>query len=137
MAEAVLRGARMVDDVESRACHAAEATVEDLLAADALIVGTPENFGYMAGMIKDFFDRVYYPSEGKVEGRPYTVFVCAGNDGSGAMRHIDRIATGLHLNKVLPGLVVRGGAQAVDAAALSACEELGSTLAAGLSIGMY
>ncbi len=137
MAEATLRGARRIDDVASTLKRATDATLEDLLAADGLLVGTPENFGYMAGLVKDFFDRVYYPAEGRVEGRPYSVFVCAGNDGTGAMRNIDRIAAGLRLNKVHPGIIVKGGAARVDAHALGQCEELGATLAAGISLGMF
>ena len=47
---------------------ALEARVEDLLAADALLLATPENFGYMAGALKDFFDRTYYPAQGRCQG---------------------------------------------------------------------
>ena len=61
----------------------AEAGPEDLLAADGLILGTPENFGYMSGMMKDFLERIFYACEGKVEGRPCALFVGAGQDGSG------------------------------------------------------
>ena len=75
--------------------RAADAGVAELLAADALLIATSENFGGMAGIVKDFLERTYYPCEGKLEGRPYAVLVCAGTDGTGAMRDVDRVATGL------------------------------------------
>jgi len=98
----------------------------------------------MAGMVKDFFDRVFYPCETKLAGRPYSVFVCAGSDGTGAMREIDRIVTGWRMRKVHPGLIARriGGMAGssrgeLDPADLQSAEELGATLAAGLSVGAF
>jgi hypothetical protein len=92
-------------------------------------------------MVKDFLERVYYPCEGKVEGKPYTVLVCASNDGGGAMLQTDRIATGLRLRKIHSGTIYRSGivaqAHPVPDAALRECAEIGATLAAGLSAGIY
>jgi NAD(P)H-dependent FMN reductase len=119
--------------------RAAEAGVADLLACDALLVATSENFGSLAGMVKDFLERVYYPCEGKVEGKAYSVVVCAGTDGAGAMFQTDRIATGLRLRKVHPGLVYKSGltaqAHRVPDATLETCAEIGATPAAGLLPG--
>ena len=141
LAEAVWRGARTVDDVEAALLRAADAGLDDILAADAIIVATSENFGGMAGMVKDFLERVYYPCEGRLEGRAYTVVVCAGTDGSGAMLQVDRVATGLRLRKAHPGLVYKSGFTAqpvvVPPDVLERCEEIGATLAAGLSAGIY
>ena len=137
MAEAVARGARAAaegDPLEVVLKRAAEAGVDDLLGCQGLIVGTPENFGYMAGMVKDFFDRVYYPCEGKLDALPYSVFVCAGNDGSGAMFNVDRIATGLKLKKVHAGVIAK---KEITAEVLAQCEELGATLAAGIAMGIF
>jgi len=69
MAEAVLRGARRESGTETVLRRAGDATLEDLLVCDGLVIGTPENFGTMAGMVKDFFDRTYYPAEGRRAGR--------------------------------------------------------------------
>lgn len=141
MADAALAGARAIDDVDTVRKRAAEADVNDLVAADAVLIATSENFGGMAGMVKDFLERVYYPCEGRLEGRPYTVLVCAGTDGTGAMRDVDRVATGLRLHKVHPGLIYNSGhtarAQAVPAEVLANCRDVGATLAAGLSAGIY
>jgi multimeric flavodoxin WrbA len=141
MAAAAHEGARSIDDVDTVLARAADAGSDDLLRADALLVASSENFGGMAGMIKDFLERTYYPCEGRMEGRPYTVLVCAGTDGIGAMREIDRVATGLRLAKVHPGLIHRSGVTAqptiVPAEVLAACREIGATLAAGISAGVY
>jgi len=141
MAEAATGGARQIDDVETILKRAADAGIDDLLDCDGLIIATSENFGSLSGMVKDFLERVYYPSEGKVEGKPYTVLVCASNDGAGAMLQTDRIATGLRLRKVHPGTIYKSGriAQAHDVpdSALAVCAEIGATLAAGLAGGVH
>ena len=121
--------------------RARDAGIADLLGCDGLLVATSENFGSLAGMTKDFFERVFYPCERRVEGKPYSVIVCAGTDGTGAMFQTDRIATGLRLRKVLPGIVYRSGLtaqpQVIPPEMLAQCVELGATLAAGLAAGIY
>lgn len=121
-------------EVELRVLPALRAGLDDLLWADGLLIGTPENFGYMSGAVKDFLDRIYYPSEGKKLGLPYALFVSAGNDGSGAVRAVERIATGCGWSRVAAPLVVKGEP---DAAALALAQELGQTLAAGLACGVF
>jgi len=136
MAEAVVRGARssQVDGVEVREKSALEATADDLLWADAFILGTPENFGYMSGAMKYFLDRVYYPCEGKIAGKAFALFIRAGNDGSGAISSIRRILTGLAVKEVQEPVLIVGD---FDDARLAECEELGLTLAAGLEAGLF
>jgi len=134
MAEAVLRGARRATETETVMKRAGEATLADLLDCHGLIVGTPENFGYMAGMVKDFFDRTYYPAEGKTVGLPYALFVSAGNDGTGAVTQIDRIATGYGWKRAAEPLIAR---QEVTDADLAACEELGEAMASGVALGIF
>ncbi len=134
MADAVLAGAREESDVETRMVRALEAGLDDLLWADALILGTPENFGYMSGALKDFFDRTFYPAQGKVDQLPYAVFIKCGNDGSGALFNIERIAKGYPLRKVADPIVHQGD---LDDEVLYRCTELGQTLAAGLALGIF
>ena len=101
MAQAVYQGAlQMEQETETRFLKAFDAGRDDLLWCDGVILGTPENFGYMSGALKDFFDRTYYQVIEKVDGRPYGLFIRAGNDGSGARHHIERIVTGLAWKKV-------------------------------------
>ncbi|ANO52954.1 flavodoxin family protein [Woeseia oceani] len=136
MAEAVETGARHpdIDNVEVRRLDALAAGVEDLLWADGLILGTPENFGYMSGALKHFLDQVYYPCQDKVSGMPYALFVRAGNDGSGAIKSIQRIVSGLNLKQVHEPILMCGD---FDEQQLQDCEELGMLLAAGLEAGVF
>jgi len=134
MAEAVERGARSEPGVNVVVKRCAEAGPDDLLAADALILGTPENFGYMSGMLKDFLERVFYACEGKVNGRPYALFVGAGQDGSGAVNSVERIVTGLRMEKRSEPII---GLKELTPEVLSNCEELGAAFAAGLALGVF
>lgn len=134
LAEAVLAGARRVSETATRMLRAFDAGTADLLDCDGLLLGTPENFGYMSGALKDFFDRTYYPCEGKLLGLPYAVFVSAGNDGSGAVREIGRIANGYGWKQVAEPLIAR---QAITPAHLAAAEELGEAFASGLAMKIF
>ena len=135
MAEAVNRGANHKDiDVDVRFLEAFRGGPDDLLWADAIIFGTPENFGYMSGALKDFFDRTFYEVEGRLDGKPYAMFVGAGNDGSGATTAIQRICNGYNFREVQPALLVVGD---IKQAQLDSCEELGMAMAAGLESGVF
>jgi len=120
------------DEVETRCQPALAATLDDLLWADGLIIGSPENFGYLSGAVKDFLDRTYYPAEGKVDGLPYLMLVSAGNDGSGAVRALERIAAGYRWKRVAEPLIVRADP---DDSARALARERGAMLAAGLALG--
>ena len=134
MAEAVERGAHRESGVNVLVKRCADAGPDDVLAADGLILGTPENFGSMAGMMKDFLERVFYPCEGKVNGRPYALFVGAGQDGNGAVDSVERIITGLRLKQVHDPII---GLKDLTPEVLSSCEELGAAFAAGLALGVF
>ncbi|HEY5646473.1 MAG TPA: NAD(P)H-dependent oxidoreductase [Pseudomonadales bacterium] len=136
LADAVLKGARheLLEEVEVRCLEAFDAGPDDLLWAHGLLLGTPENFGYMSGGLKNFFDRTFYPVEGRILSLPYAVFISAGNDGTGAVRAIRRIANGYPFREVQEPLIVRGEIRPPD---LQRAEELGMTLAAGLDAGIY
>jgi multimeric flavodoxin WrbA len=141
LARAAIDGARRAAGVASVLQRAADAAIDDVLRADALLIATSENFGGMAGMSKDFFERVYYPCENKLAGRPYSTIVAAGTDGAGALLQIDRVASGLRLRRVHAGVLYRSGltaqAHAVPASVLAQCEELGATLAHGLAADVW
>jgi multimeric flavodoxin WrbA len=133
MAEAVERGARGEEGVRVVVKRCAEAGAADVLAADGLILGTPENFGYMSGMMKDFLERVFYACEGKVNGRPWALFVGAGQDGSGAVSSVERIVTGLRLKKACDPVVV---VKELKPEQVTALEEMGAAMAAGIAAGI-
>ena len=134
LAEQVAAGALAVGECRTVLRRAFDTGIDELLAADGLLLGTPENFGTMSGALKDFFDRTYYPAEGKMAGRPYAVFVSAGNDGSGAVREIGRIANGYGWKQVAEALIVR---KEITASDLLAARELGEAMASGLALGIF
>ncbi len=134
MADAVFEGAKSIEGVNVDLKKAADATLEDLLAADGLAVGTPENFGYMSGMLKDFFDRTYIGAQEKVFRKPFVVFISAGNDGTGALRAIERIALGYKFKIVYQPVVAKGE---ITEEILNQCHELGATIAGGCQMHIY
>src|SRR5690606_1136215 len=110
------------------------ASLNELTESDALTFGTPENFGYMSGALKDFFDRTYDDALPLALNLPYALFISAGNDGTGAVREIDRILRGYPMRKVAEPIISR---KAVSSQDIEKCEELGATLATGLSMGIF
>lgn len=146
MAEAAAEGARAAGGVQVRCLHAADADAADVLAADGYLFATPENLAAISGLLKDFFDRTYYPALDRINGRPYACLVCAGSDGQNAVRQIERIATGWRLKPVAEPLIVCTHAQTpeqilrpkhLDAQALDPCRDLGEALATGLALGVF
>jgi hypothetical protein len=146
MAEAAALGASAEPEVLVRLLTAGEAGPEHVLTADAYIFATPENLAAMAGRMKDFFDRTYYPALDRINGRPYASLICAGTDGENASRQIARIATGWRLRPIADPIIVRTHAQTPDAilapktigpADLKACRDIGEALATGIAAGIF
>ena len=146
MAEAAAHAAAQEEGVTVRLLRAPDAGPADVLAADGYLFAAPENLAALAGLMKDFFDRCYYPVLGQANGRPYAAMVCAGSDGSNALRQLERIATGWRLRQVAPPLIVCTHAQTperilapkvIEAGDLARCAELGAGLAAGLAAGVF
>ncbi len=136
MTKAVVAGASHADisGIEVSLTQPLETGPGEILAADAIILGTTENFGYMSGAMKDFFDRIYYPCLEKTEALPFAMFIRAGIDGLGARSSIERIVKGLAWKQVQEPLICCGSWQE---SFLDQCEELGMTLAAGLEVGIF
>ncbi len=136
MLDAVLAGTRHpdVDDVEVVVTKALEVGAEAVKSAHAIILGTPENFGYMSGAMKYFFDRIYYDCLDHTQGLPYTMFIRAGNDGTGARASMERIITGLGWREVSDPVILVGDFTKHD---LDQLKDLGMTLAMGLAVGVF
>lgn len=98
--------------------RAGDATVDDLLHCDAFAIGSPEYFGTMAGMIKDFFDRTFAEAQEKTIGLPFVCFVCAGNDGRGAITQMERIIAGYKWRQALEHLRIVGSPTGEDYASI-------------------
>jgi len=144
MAEAAFHGAR--EEVETVLLSAAEATPDDVLSATGYVFCAPENLAALSGVMKDFFDRCYYPVLGRIEGRPYAQMICAGSDGTNAVRQTARIATGWRLREVQDAIIVCTYAQSeaeilalktIPDAELARCRDLGAALGAGLAMGIF
>ena len=145
LAEAAERGASE-HEVEVCVLKAREAGADDLLRAHGYIFVTPENLAAMSGVMKDFFDRTFYPVLDRIIGRPYATLVCAGSDGENAVRQIARICTGWKLRAVSDPVIVCTHAQTperilapktIGEEDLKRCEEVGAALAAGLALGIF
>ena len=111
-----------------------EAGPPDVLAAQAIILGTTENLGYMSGALKDFFDRTYYPVLEEKQGLPYALYIRAGHDGTGTRRAVESIVTGLRWRAVQEPLVCRGEFREEF---VTQCRDLGTLMAAGLETGVF
>jgi multimeric flavodoxin WrbA len=135
MLEAVLKGANHPDvaNVDVRYIAPLDTRSEDIKSAQAVIIGTTENLGYMAGLIKDVFDRCYYECLDHTQGLPFTFYIRAGNDGTGTKRAIESITTGLRWRLVQEPLICKGD---FTEEFIAQCEDLGMTLSASLDAGI-
>lgn len=146
MARALMEGAATETGAKARLLHATATRANDVIEADAYVFATPENLAAVSGLMKDFFDRCYYPALERINGRPYAALICAGSDGRNAARQIERIATGWRLRPVAEPLIVCTHAQTpetilspktIGVTDLQRCRELGATLASGLALGIF
>lgn len=142
MARAIAAGAGDV----ARLVAAAEVRAQDLLGAAGYLFVCPENLGSLSGMMKEMFDRCYYPLLGRIEGRPYATAIASGSGGQGAQAQIDRIVTGWRLRRVADPLIVDFAAQTPEAilahkslreADTARCHDLGEAMAEGLRVGIF
>lgn len=131
--EAVARGARR-SAVPIEVLSPLEVCSVHIVRSAAVILGTTENFGYMSGAVKDFFERIYYPCLEQTQGLPVALYVRAGNDGTGTVQSVTRILTGLRWKLVQAPLVFKGAWQDTF---LSDAEELGAAVALGVEMGVF
>lgn len=126
--------------------NASDVTADDILTAGAYLFVCPENLGSLSGLMKDMFDRTYYPALGRIEGRAYATLIAAGSDGHGATRQIDRIVTGWRLKRCADPVIINCDAQdpaailapkSVGTKQLEICRNLGLGMQEGLALGIY
>lgn len=136
LARAVAQGVEDTGDISAIFKRATDTMAKDIKDSSAIIICSPEYFGYMAGAIKDLFDRTYeeLKDNNKVYKKPYAIVVSAGNDGQGALTSIERIIRGLRFKKVQNPIIWKGG---VTEEILTKCYELGRTIAEGVKAGIF
>lgn len=120
-----------------RSLAAPDAGADDVESAAAAVLITPENFGMVSGLMKDFLERIYPWFEevpNRRPGMPYLLIAKGGNDGTGAVRDVTRILTGLRWKEALPPLVVSGP---VTGETVAVAREQAATLAAGVDAGIF
>ena len=126
MAKAFAESAGSVTGTETILKKALDASLEDLLGCDAIAFGSADYFSYIAGALKDFFDRTFYPTQGKVAGKPYAAFATGGIGGDTALSVLDRLCGAFKLKKAVDGISIAG---APSSEALARCREAGEKLA--------
>ncbi|MFF8894665.1 flavodoxin family protein [Brevibacterium casei] len=129
IAEAAEAGLRMPElgDIDVVVRPALEASVDDVLAADAFVLGTTANFGYISGALKHFFDTTYDAVRKPTAGRPFSYWIHGGYDTTGAEHAMSQITTGLGWSLVFDPLVLTGEVTDND---LETATELAATVAA-------
>ncbi|HET9032132.1 MAG TPA: NAD(P)H-dependent oxidoreductase [Dokdonella sp.] len=146
MVGAARESAAAVEGVRVNALPAEQASAADVMAADALLFAAPENLASLSGAMKEFLDRSYYDLLDRCNGKAFATIICAGSDGEGAQRQLDRIAQGLRLQRVAPAIIINTDAQTREAilapkklgtADLARGSELGALLAEGLAMGIF
>lgn len=135
MLQAVINGAKHPDlsALKVKCLQPLDTQAADILSANAIIIGTTENLGYMSGLIKDVFDRTYYDCLEHTQAKPFGFYIRAGSDGTGTRRAIETITTGLRWKLVQEPLICKGE---FDETFITQCEELGLTIAASLDAGI-
>lgn len=134
--DSAIEGVRSLDlrNVDMLSKSPLEANADDVCACDGILIGTTENFGYMAGLIKDFFERIYYPCLEATQGLPLGLYIRAGEDGRGTRASIEKIITGLRWKMIAEPLILRGGYKPEFN---TQAAELAMTLAAGLDADIF
>ncbi len=144
LTDQVLAGTRdeAIQGVEVVVRPALEAGADDVLGAEAYLLGTPANFGYMSGALKHFFDSLFLQVGGALaddgsagggsggQRKPFGLWVHGRYDTTGAVRSVLSITGALPWTQAAPVLEVLGD---VDDADRTAAYELGATLAALLT----
>ena len=126
MAELVSRGAKELGhDVEL--VLADEVKMGDVKKADALALGTPDYYTYMAGQLKVFFDRAL-EIRAELADKPCVCFLSHGG-GGGGIKSVERLASAIKLKQAAESVTVRGLPEGEDE---KRCVELGRSLARAL-----
>jgi len=134
MALAVAKGAERVSGTEVTVKKTEQTKLDDLLAADGIIMGSPTYFGQMSAKLKALIDesvKVHKKLTGKIGG----AFTSSGGTASGAETTLLSIVQAM----LIHGMIVQGRADdkhygvaakgAPTKSDIKHCEELGTRVA--------
>ena len=134
MALAVAEGAKQVKGINATVKKAAQTSLEDLQAADGIIMGAPTYYGQMSAKLKALIDKSV-KIHGKLEGKVGAAFTSSGGTASGAETTLLSILQAM----LVHGMIIQGrakskhyGAAAVGSpkqGELKRCNELGKRTA--------
>jgi multimeric flavodoxin WrbA len=125
LANVVVEGAESVEGASAKAKRVDYATVNDFISCDAVAFGSPNYFSYMAGLMKDFFDRALSIKE-RVTGKPSIAFTSGGGSSNSALLSLERMISSFRLEKVADGVAFQGEPSEEN---LRTCKKLGEALA--------
>ncbi|MBC7309138.1 MAG: flavodoxin family protein [Actinomycetales bacterium] len=141
LTDAVIAGARddAIEGVDVVVREALSPDAEELRRADAVVLITPANFGYMSGALKHYLDTVFLQVGGALgddgsaasggapgKGLPFGLLVHGRYDTTGAERSVLSIVQALGWRQSADVLSILGD---VEQEHLDAAYELGATLA--------
>jgi len=134
MAFAVAEGAKQVDGVDVHVKKVNQTSIEDLLSADGIIMGSPTYYGQMSAKLKALIDKSV-KIHGKLKGKVGAAFTSSGGTASGAETTLLSILQAM----LIHGMIIQGrpndkhyGAAAVESPnkeELKLCRELGKRTA--------
>jgi NAD(P)H dehydrogenase (quinone) len=99
----VAEGARQVEGINCTLKRVERVSLDDLLKADGIIVGSPTYYGTMSGKIKTLLDESV-ELHGKLQGKVGAAFTSSGGNASGAETTILSILQAL----LIHGMIVQG-----------------------------
>ena len=124
LADAIAEGVKNVEGASAKVKRVDYATVNDLISCDAVAFGSPNYFSYMAGVMKDFFDKALSIRE-RIAGKPSAAFTSGGGASNSALLSLEKMISSFRLERVVDGVVSQGDPSKEN---LIACEKLGQIL---------
>ncbi|MBS7641196.1 MAG: NAD(P)H-dependent oxidoreductase [Candidatus Bathyarchaeia archaeon] len=99
----VAEGVKSVEGVECIVKRVDETTLDDLLAADGIIIGSPTYYGLMSSKVKALLDESV-KVHGKLEGKVGAAFTTSGGTATGAETTLLSIIEAM----LIHGMIVQG-----------------------------
>ena len=120
--------------IEAVSARAEDVGAAQVASCDGLVLVAAENSGRLAGGMKDFLDRVFYPLNRREDVKPYVLLISAGNDGRGARDEVQRILRGIPFTEAMEPQIIRGLPGSDE---LQKVKEAAEAFGAGLEMGIF